>query len=340
MTDLRRIFLIVVGFLGLAFLAYALFTGADVILKALAQPGTRLTIATALGAYVFAMLAFAVGWVVLLRAVSERMPTSLAVAIFLLGQIPKYVPGNVAYLLGRFVFSRRFGIGAPQVTITLAVEIFVCVAFGLLAVLYLVPQLLLNASSLRLIGIGVVTLLVVGLSACLALYTRAPRLTIFGRARAHFRHFLEAARKLGRQGNLALLLAYVVVAATAFVFLGLFLRATVEVLDPVAALKLGLIEATAGFAAAWVVGALTPGAPAGIGVREAALLVLLSPLVGHEVALAAAVLLRLLSVLGDAIIGLIGAGIYYFARPSGLTPTAHVRRRISVKDVDLGPDGL
>jgi uncharacterized membrane protein YbhN (UPF0104 family) len=50
----------------------------------------------------------------------------------------------------------------------------------------------------------------------------------------------------------------------------------------------------ASFAAAWAVGFLLALAPAGVGPREAALVVMLSPTVGQPVALVAAVVSRLL----------------------------------------------
>lgn len=52
---------------------------------------------------------------------------------------------------------------------------------------------------------------------------------------------------------------------------------------------------------AWVVGFVVPGAPGGIGVREAVLVLLLGPLVGKEVTLSAALIHRLVSIIGDTI---------------------------------------
>ena len=46
---------------------------------------------------------------------------------------------------------------------------------------------------------------------------------------------------------------------------------------------------------------MTPGAPAGIGVREAVIVVLLSPLVGGSVAALSALLYRLVTVSGDVV---------------------------------------
>ena len=52
-------------------------------------------------------------------------------------------------------------------------------------------------------------------------------------------------------------------------------------------------------AVSWTLGFLTPGAPSGIGVREAVLVFLLSPLVGSAEAIILSILFRLVTVGGD-----------------------------------------
>ena len=53
------------------------------------------------------------------------------------------------------------------------------------------------------------------------------------------------------------------------------------------------------YALAWLVGTLTPGAPAGAGVREGMLVVLLSPTMGEGGAGALAIMLRLVTTIGE-----------------------------------------
>jgi uncharacterized membrane protein YbhN (UPF0104 family) len=58
---------------------------------------------------------------------------------------------------------------------------------------------------------------------------------------------------------------------------------------------------TGTFAVAWVAGFLTPGAPAGLGVREAILLEVLGPIYGPGVAVGLAVFLRAATTLADGL---------------------------------------
>jgi hypothetical protein len=60
------------------------------------------------------------------------------------------------------------------------------------------------------------------------------------------------------------------------------------------------------FAAAWVIGFVSPGAPAGLGVRELVLILALTPLCGKEVSIGLAGILRLLTTVGDGFCFLVG----------------------------------
>jgi hypothetical protein len=53
------------------------------------------------------------------------------------------------------------------------------------------------------------------------------------------------------------------------------------------------------FTLSWLVGLVTPGAPAGFGVRETVMILLVTPLIGENGALAIALTSRMVTVLGD-----------------------------------------
>ena len=66
------------------------------------------------------------------------------------------------------------------------------------------------------------------------------------------------------------------------------------------------VQLTMLFTAAWVVGYMLPGAPGGLGVREAMMLALLAPVLGTTVALGVSVTMRLSSMAGDGLAFLVG----------------------------------
>jgi uncharacterized membrane protein YbhN (UPF0104 family) len=60
------------------------------------------------------------------------------------------------------------------------------------------------------------------------------------------------------------------------------------------------------FTSAWVAGYLLPGAPGGLGVREAISVALFSPIVGPGAAVGLSITMRLVTVLGDGLAFLVG----------------------------------
>jgi len=68
------------------------------------------------------------------------------------------------------------------------------------------------------------------------------------------------------------------------------------------------------FACAWLLGFVTPGAPAGIGIRELMLTEGLTPLVGREQAVVIALTFRILSTGSDLLVLLAGLGMLSGAR--------------------------
>jgi hypothetical protein len=59
------------------------------------------------------------------------------------------------------------------------------------------------------------------------------------------------------------------------------------------------------FSVSWILGFVTPGAPSGIGVREAVLLYMLSPLIGASHAFIVSILFRVVTISGDLVFWLI-----------------------------------
>ena len=100
------------------------------------------------------------------------------------------------------------------------------------------------------------------------------------------------------------ILGFVAVCCGVFVILGVTVARVAEAVA--GAPVLPIAAAAVGFAAAWVLGLITPGAPGGMGVREAILVVCFAPLVGDGEAFTIALALRLVSILGDGTAFLIG----------------------------------
>ena len=310
MNNVRRVLLILIGGASIAFMAYALFAGWETILAALERPAAPAILARAVAVYILAAALLGLGSAVLARMLLSDARYAKIMAVFFLAQAARYLPGNIAHLVGRITLSKEVGLDRLAASTALAIELVTLAAVAALAALYLAPQLVLAEAVLWPVAAAAAGLLGLGIGLFL-LVRHMPKADRF---RAAIGRLAEHAGNLMRVRNVPYLLGYLVIAALCFILLGVFLRETLRVIDPASVSQLDILRATVVFATAWLFGFLTPGAPAGIGAREAALVLLLSPIAGREVSLAVAVLSRALSVLGDGIITLIGAALYAAAR--------------------------
>lgn len=268
-------------------------------------------LATSFTLYLSAYCTFALAWKAVLAALRTRLPVRLAAGIFATAQFGKYLPGNVAQHLGRVIIAKSHGVPATPVVASMLLEagliVLASLVLGIPEFLSWIPTLglegLWDQTWARLGGCVVVVLVVV----------IASRLQYTRRLLAPLR---TAPRQLPRPSMPSVAQAF------ALILVGLALSATaLAVLDP----KFRLIGYDALptvisiFCASWVLGFFTPGAPAGLGVRELILSIGLTPLVGQEVALAITICFRFVSTLSDAIV--FGTGLLLLrGRPYVETP--------------------
>jgi hypothetical protein len=241
------------------------------------------------------LLAFA--WVVLVRASAAGSPRTWPLLRgHLRAQVAKYLPGNVFHFAYRHVAARREGVAHASLGAALGLEAALLlaaagiVALGVVsdprieAVVPWARQFVWLAPSLALL-------------AWLALSFVAPR---FG---------IPDAPVMQRAPRLALVLAINLVF---FALAGAALRE----LHPQG--NTMPFSAWCGWLAlAWLLGYVTPGAPAGLGLREGVLALGLTPVLGESEALALALLYRLVTVVADG--GLAALG--FLLRPTRASPT-------------------
>ena len=263
-------------------------------------------IAAGAGLYLTSLAVMAYSWRILLRGFGEAPRRLHAEVIDLSTQVAKYVPGNVAHLVGRVALAKTAGYSVTRSTAALFVEhvlagylAVLLVGIGILATPeayaavagYLPPKPLLIA----LLGAGIVLPFVMG-PVNRAVGERMPqKLQELG---GH----LDQLRKRDVAWGLLLMT----------VFFGLGGGVVGYAAEAVIDRSIEPIPAIVVFAAAWVAGTSTPGAPGGMGVREMVLSLGLTPLIGGGPALSVALVTRLMTLLADLAATLIGlAGLHY-----------------------------
>ncbi|WP_374393511.1 hypothetical protein [Tabrizicola sp.] len=218
-----------------------------------------------------------------------RLPPGRAETQLLVSQVAKYIPGNVAHLLGRLALARADGVFASVAGLAILLEVGLLLTAGgflFLAFLLLVPELTLSllppgiAASLAGLSLPLGGALAAGIGIGIwhlaRMIRRRSAMTRLDPARAakplalHAVNFLALCLSLG-----------CVTQAIATAGNGAFLLSI-----PV-------------FVVAWTTGFLLPGAPGGIGVREGVIVLGLGATLGEGPALTAALLHRIICVLGD-----------------------------------------
>lgn len=238
----------------------------------------RAVVAAAFG-YTLPLSLLAMAWGGLMRVLSpdHHLPWSRYWRIFMRMQAPKYLPGNIFHYVGRVELLGRQGVPRQTAVLGLVHE----------GVLLAAVALVFGAAGLWLTSMALgefTTRFSVVAAICLG---ALPVLWIFYRRRA------GEWRKTVMLGRAWLL------AGTLYLLFFLFMAAVLWMLAQLAghALPPGLCLAAA--TVPWLLGFVAPGAPGGLGVREAVMLMLLKPVIPAVDALLLVLALRLVTLFGD-----------------------------------------
>jgi uncharacterized membrane protein YbhN (UPF0104 family) len=217
--------------------------------------------------YGLSNLMLALAWWNLLGQFGARTSRRWAVRVYGISQIAKYVPGNIFHLAGRQAMGMAAGLAGWPLAKSAVWELgLISVAgglFGLLALPLLLPHMpVMAGAGIFAAALGIAALL-------LKRYVGPPVARAFGWHAA----FL---------------------ALSGLLFVGL-----IELLAGSGSEGLLVLPVIGAYVLAWLAGLVTPGAPAGLGVRELVLLFLLNGVIGEADLLLAAVLGRVVTVCGD-----------------------------------------
>lgn len=234
-------------------------------------------------------------WKSLLSDQGINLPASTSCRIVGMSQVGKYLPGNVGHMVGQVALAKAAGVPVGVSVTSLLISTLWLVAIGLAMggaglVVFLDSNEWVHLPVPHPIWLVMLGLAVV-VSPWLGLWTLnqcIPKLS----------------RWLG-QGQLVSLPRFRTAAFVAsgfvvcfFVF-GIMLKLQAVYLFNI---QEGSVWAfTFLFTSAWIAGYLLPGAPGGLGVREAITIALFSPLVGAGAAVGLSVTMRLATVLGDGL---------------------------------------
>jgi glycosyltransferase 2 family protein len=273
--------------LALGFLGHSLWQGAPWRLAETRMSELAPAIGAGAAAYAFAGFLLAEAWRHLLGPGTAMAQPRHYHAIYGRTQIAKYLPGNCFHFLGRQLLGRRLGHAHGSLVLaSLAESMLLLAVAGAIALPLIGPELArawgpspVWLALTMLAGVVVVVVIVCHSgSQC----TRAMSSTV------------DAIRPLAPRVLRAGLLHLAFFAVG-----GLVLWAVAAAGGPPGERAIDLVTAVSVLAMAWWAGFVVPGAAAGIGVREAVLVLVLEPHLGAESALLVALTLRVITILGD-----------------------------------------
>ncbi len=270
----------------------------------------ELSLGVTAGALVYglASLLLAEAWRQILAAAPRASPARQYYAVYGRTQIAKYLPGNCFHYAGRQLLGRRLGHGQGHLALASLIETILAIAISSAFALPLVWHSLdlVWPWSLPLPASAPSRWRQRSATPCLMVRSRRG-FGLAGLASVDAPGGSREWRSLVRAGLLH---------AVFFLLAGTILWSLTLVVDGAQRAPLGPLACTAAMALAWVAGFATPGASAGIGIREAILIMLLTERLGSEASTLAALAFRLVTTGGDAVLWAIA-----MALPSPVDPT-------------------
>lgn len=232
-------------------------------------------------AYACALNLLALAWGKQLRFSGQDAQIKDKISIYAQSQIAKYIPGNIFQYVGRSALASQYHLDATVILKSSLYEI-ISLVLSVLLIIALASQLPFAPILSQLIAdyplpnaMLLISLMVIALGVIFIFYNKIKAFLA-----GYFYPYLW----------LALLFHL----ASASIFLALWVGVLQQPLSMQTAYML-----VVGYLVSWVLGFVTPGAPGGIGVREAVFIVLVSnPLIESQVLLLV-ILSRVVTTLGD-----------------------------------------
>lgn len=275
----------------IAFVIYAVFK-LDIEFEKLANPRAILILLTGALGVTFTVYFLAYAWKNTLDYLSGHSNRFKDVAhVYGKANIGKYLPGNVMHYVERNLFATKIGLGQLDLAISSVIEVVGIIVVALLFSVICAHEALLKAAKqyvkpqyLLILGILAVIAMIVVIFICI----KNEKIRNMAKRLFNWKFVLVFIANLVIYAIVLAILGAILVLVCGFIF-GVDLRAK----------EVGAIITY--YMLAWVLGFVVPGAPGGIGVREAILVLLLSPVIGDNVTLSAALIHRLISIIGDFI---------------------------------------
>lgn len=260
------------------------------------SPTAWVGVGLAAAVYAAALMFVALAWWLLVKSSSSTpLPFRQAFRIYSASHLYKYLPSNMLHYVGRHAALRGIGVTHTAAAVGAIGDIVLLLPASLFVALLASPAMLTGfRNDVAVLGIAAAVVLLLG---ALALHWAAPLLERWPRTEA-LATLLRSPRV--RMAAIGAFLGYSIF----FVVSGAVFATIAGRFGPWQAGDAPLLVAI--WAGSWALGFVTPGAPGGIGVREAIITAALSAAGHGESAVLIAILMRVVTLLGDLLFAAIG----------------------------------
>lgn len=241
--------------------------------------------------YSVAWIPISIAWVITARQCEINAKVPVLLNILYISQAAKYLPGNIGQYIGRIYLASRSGIKLKPITLSMAIEVAaILTACAILT------------SAIFLLNLTVDNKLTVHwFYEWIIKYTG---LAITFLALGLFSFVIYTKKILFKQK----LIGFSSITGLMIITISCFALSNVIIVSNMLneinfTIILGIFSAVV---VSWFAGFITPGAPAGIGIREVVFFALLSGVITESSLLLAAVIFRLVTVIGDLFAFIIG----------------------------------
>jgi hypothetical protein len=249
------------------------------------------------GLYAASIVTTAFAWTRMLASMQQPHKLRRLLPILATTQFGKYLPGNVAHHIGRVALARSTGVQVAPAVLSVTYELLLALVaathVGALTLLWSPPEALTHWPLAQHRGalLALVTL------AALTMLVLAPRVAAFLVRLRYSDQATPASTQLGLDFASTTICYLMYIGGLLLIGVGLWLVA--RALASGDAAIPGPLFFIGAFASSWILGFIAPGAPAGLGVREAVLSAWLGGVLPSTQAVLLIIVLRIATTGGD-----------------------------------------
>jgi len=255
--------------------------------------------------YIGLLYIVAYSWKLALTFVSRKNISFKEVScIYLKSNLAKYIPGNIMQFINRNLFGISLNISQDQIAFSTFIEIiFLCLTSFLLSLIFAGRTLvsyIIKYVNLKLVIIIISIMTFIMCATGIAFFILKKK------------NLFENIQTLKSKRFLKLSVKLMILYSSFFLISGVILVFILRGLTPIDETKILLIISA--YIVSWLLGYITPGAPGGLGIREAVLVFMLGGDFGMEVILTAAIIQRIVSIAGDVMAYISNVAVRCFSK--------------------------